>query len=213
MIRIVLSDDHAIVRAGLKQMFAIMPDMEVVAEAMDGESTLQALRHTRCDIVLMDLNMPGLNGPDLIARVKSHWPSLPILVLSMHDTAQVASRALKAGANGYVTKDSEPKVLLAAIRKIVGGERYISAEVAHKLALLATTHEDQPVHHALSDRESDVFQYLVKGLGVNEIAQVLRISNKTVSTHKARLLEKMQMSSVAELTRYALSHGLLDDAL
>lgn len=100
--------EDAIVRAGLKQLFAIMPDMEVVAQAMDGESTLQALRHTRCDIVLMDLNMPGRNGPDLIARVKSHWPSLPILVLSMHDTAQVALRALKAGAHGYVTKDSEP---------------------------------------------------------------------------------------------------------
>ena len=138
MIRIVIVDDHAIVRAGLKQMFAIMPDMEVVAEAVDGESALDTLRVTRCDILLLDINMPGCSGPDLITRVKAHWPSQPILVLSMHDTAQVASRALKAGADGYVTKDSEPEVLLAAIRKIAAGGRFISGEVAQKMALMAT---------------------------------------------------------------------------
>lgn len=210
MIRIVIADDHAIVRAGLKQMFAIMPEMEVIAEAVDGDSVLETLRVTRCDILLLDINMPGFSGPDLIARVKAHWPSQPILVLSMHDTAQVASRALKAGADGYVTKDSEPQVLLSAIRKIAAGGRFISSEVAQKLALMATTSGHLMPHNALSDREFDVFKCLIKGLGVNDIAKQLSISNKTVSTHKARLLEKMQMTSVAELTRYAMDNELLD---
>jgi DNA-binding NarL/FixJ family response regulator len=210
MIRIVIADDHAIVRAGLKQMFAIMPEMEVIAEAVDGDSVLETLRQTRNDILLLDLNMPGISGPDLIARVKAHWPSQPILVLSMHDTAQVASRALKAGADGYVTKDSEPVDLLAAIRKVAAGGRYISSEVAQKMALLATASGDVLPHNALSDREFDVFKLLVKGMGVNDIAEHLSISNKTVSTHKARLLEKMQMSSIAELTRYAMDNQLLD---
>lgn len=210
MIRIVIADDHAIVRAGLKQMFAIMPEMEVVAEAVDGESVLEILRHTRSDVLLLDLNMPGISGPELIGRLKSHWPSQPILVLSMHDTAQIASRALKAGADGYVTKDSEPQVLLSAIRKVSAGGRFISSEVAQKLALMATTSGDSLPHNALSVREFDVFRCLIKGLGVNDIADQLSISNKTVSTHKARLLEKMQMSSVAELTRYAMDNQLFD---
>lgn len=210
MIRIVIAEDHAIVRAGLKQMFAIMPEMEVVAEAVDGDSVLDTLRITRCDILLLDLNMPGMSGPDLIARIKAHWPTQPVLVLSMHDTAQVASRALKAGADGYVTKDSEPEVLLAAIRRVAAGGRFISSEVAQKMALLATVNGDLMPHNALSGREFDVFKCLVKGLGVNDIADKLSISNKTVSTHKARLLDKMHMTSVAELTRYAMDNQLLD---
>jgi DNA-binding NarL/FixJ family response regulator len=210
MIRIILADDHAIVRAGLKQMFAIMPEMEVVAEAVDGDSVLETLRHIRCDVLLLDLNMPGISGTDLLGRLKAHWPAQPVLVLSMHDTAQVASRALKAGADGYVTKDSEPEVLLAAIRRVAAGGRYISSEVAQKMALLATANGDKLPHNALSGREYDVFRCLVKGLGVNDIAEQLNISNKTVSTHKARLLEKMHMSSIAELTRYAMDNQLLD---
>mgnify|MGYP000291181632 FL=1 len=210
MIRIVLAEDHAIVRAGLKQMFAIMPDMEVIAEAVDGDSVLDCLRQTRCDILLLDLNMPGLSGADLIARVRSHWPQQAILVLSMHDTAQIASRALKAGANGYVTKDSEPEVLLSAIRKVAAGGRFISAEVAQKLALQATTTGEQLPHISLSEREFGVFKCLILGMGVNDIAEQMHISNKTVSTHKARLLEKMHLSSVAELTRYAMDNQLFD---
>jgi DNA-binding NarL/FixJ family response regulator len=171
---------------------------------------LETLRRSRCDILLLDMNMPGISGPDLIARVKSHWPAQPVLVLSMHDTAQIASRALKAGADGYVTKDSEPAVLLEAIRKVAAGGRFISGEVAQKMALLVTGSGDMVPHNSLSDREFDVFKCLVKGLGVNDIAEQLHISNKTVSTHKARLLEKMHMSSVAELTRYALDNQLID---
>lgn len=210
MIRIIIADDHAIVRAGLKQMFAIMPEMEVVAEADDGDSVLETLRRTRSDVLLLDLNMPGVSGPELIARIKSHWPSQPILVLSMHDTAQIASRALKAGADGYVTKDSEPQVLLDAIRRVAAGGRFISSEVAQKMALLATTSGDVLPHNTLSVREFDVFKCLIKGLAVNDIADQLAISNKTVSTHKARLLEKMNMTSIAELTRYAVDNQLFD---
>lgn len=210
MIRIVLAEDHAIVRAGLKQMFAIMPDMEVIAAAVDGESVLECLRQNRSDILLLDLNMPGISGVDLIARVRAHWPQQAILVLSMHDTAQIASRALKAGANGYVTKDSEPEVLLNAIRKVAAGGRFISAEVAQKLALQATSSGEQLPHINLSDREFGVFKCLINGMGVNDIAGQMRISNKTVSTHKARLLEKMNLSSVADLTRYAIDNQLFD---
>lgn len=210
MIRIILAEDHAIVRAGLKQMFAIMPDMEVIAEAVDGDSVLECLRQNRSDILLLDLNMPGVSGADLIARVRAHWPQQAILVLSMHDTAQIASRALKAGANGYVTKDSEPEVLLNAIRKVAAGGRFISAEVAQKLALQATTSGEQLPHSSLSEREFGVFKCLILGMGVNDIAEQMHISNKTVSTHKARLLEKMQLSSVAELTRYAMDNQLFD---
>jgi DNA-binding NarL/FixJ family response regulator len=155
MIRLVIAEDHAIVRAGLKQMFAIMPEMEVVAEAEDGESVMETLRRTRCDVLLLDLNMPGISGTDLIVRLKSHWPNQPILVLSMHDTAQIASRALKAGADGYVTKDSEPQVLLDAIRKVAAGGRFISSEVAQEMALLATTNGDLLQHNALSVHEFD----------------------------------------------------------
>ena len=184
MIRIVIADDHAIVRAGLKKMFAIMPEMEVVAEAVDGDSALGILRVTRCDILLLDINMPGFSGPDLITRLKSHWPDLPILVLSMHDTAQVALRALKAGADGYMTKDSEPEVLLAAIRKIAAGGRFISSEVAQKMALMATSSGSLSPHSTLSDREFDVFNCLVKGLGVNDIAKQLdRKSTRLNSSH------------------------------
>jgi DNA-binding NarL/FixJ family response regulator len=210
MIKICIADDHAIVRAGLKQMFAIVPGMEVVAEAVDADDVLDTLRQKLCDVLLLDLNMPGISGIDLIARIKAHWPTQPVLVLSMHDTAQVASRALKAGADGYVTKDSEPEVLLAAIRKVASGGRFISAEVAQKMALLATATGDRLPHNVLSAREVDVFKCLVKGLGVNDIAERLKISNKTVSTHKARLLEKMRMASVAELTRYAMDHQLME---
>jgi DNA-binding NarL/FixJ family response regulator len=191
-------------------MFAIVPGMEVVAEAVDADDVLDTLRQKLCDVLLLDLNMPGISGIDLIARIKAHWPTQPVLVLSMHDTAQVASRALKAGADGYVTKDSEPEVLLAAIRKVASGGRFISAEVAQKMALLATATGDRLPHNVLSAREFDVFKCLVKGLGVNDIAERLKISNKTVSTHKARLLEKMRMASVAELTRYAMDHQLME---
>jgi len=210
MIRLLLADDHAIVRSGLKQLFTLAPDIQVVAEAVDGATVLDALRQQRPDLLLLDINMPGLSGPDLIARVKSHWSDLPILVLSMHNEPQVAARVLKAGASGYVTKDSEMEVLLGAIRKVAGGGKFIVPELAEKLVFDLSLGRDKLPHQSLSDRELEVLGLLVAGKGVNEIAEQLCISNKTVSTHKTRLLEKMNLSGTAELVRYAMQHGLLD---
>lgn len=210
MIRLMISDDHAILRGGLRQLLSLAPDIEVQAEAGDGAQVLEELRRALPDLLLLDINMPGLSGPDLIARIKSHWPDLPILVLSMHNEAQVAARALKAGASGYVTKDSEMDVLLTAIRKVAGGGKFIVPELAEKLVFDVSLGSDRLPHQALSDRELEVFRLLVAGQGVNEIAEQLCISNKTVSTHKTRLLEKLNLGSTAELVRYAMQHGLLN---
>lgn len=207
MIRLTLADDHAIVRSGLKQLFSLSPDLQVAAEAVDGGQLLESLRRELPDLVLLDINMPGLSGAGLITRIKSHWPTLPVLVLSMHNEPQVAARVLKAGASGYVTKDSEMDVLLAAIRKVAGGGRYLVPELAEKLAFEQSLAGNGPAHVTLSDREREVFRLLAAGKGVNEIAAELCISNKTVSTHKARLMEKLNLGNTADLVRYAMAHG------
>ena len=209
MIRLLLADDHAIVRSGLKQLFSLAPDLRVVGEAMDGAGLMEALRAQMPDLVLLDINMPGVSGPDLIARIRSHWPALPLLVLSMHNEPQVAARVLKAGASGYVTKDSDMDVLLAAIRRVAGGGRFIVPELAERLVFDVTLNIDQLPHSLLSERELEVFKLLVAGMGVNDIATQLCISNKTVSTHKTRLMEKMNLVSTAGLVRYALHHRLV----
>ncbi len=209
MIRLVLADDHAIVRGGLKQIFALVPDIEVVAEAVNGSEVLACLRQAPFDLLLLDMNMPGISGADLITRVKAHSADLPILVLSMHNETQVAARALKAGANGYITKDCEPDILLAAIRKVAAKGQYIAPELAEKMVFDATSTAQRPAHSLLTGRELEVFRLLTTGKGVNEIATELAISNKTVSTHKARLMEKMKLSSMADLMRYAMQHDLL----
>lgn len=210
MIRLLIADDHAIVRSGLKQVFSLAPDLEVVGEAINGNEVLAFLRQQIPDLLLLDINMPGLSGPDLIARVKAHWADLPILVLSMHNEVQIAARVLKAGANGYVTKDSEMDVLLGAIRRVAGGGKFIAPELAEKLVFDMSIASEKPAYMTLSDRELEVFRLLVAGKGVNDIAEQLCISNKTVSTHKTRLMEKLNLSGVAELTRYAMQHGLLN---
>ncbi len=209
MIRLVIADDHAIVRSGLKQVFSLAPDLAVVGEAVNGNEVLAFLRQQVPDLLLLDINMPGLSGPDLITRVRAHWADLPILVLSMHNEVQVAARVLKAGANGYVTKDSEMDVLLGAIRRVAGGGKFIAPELAEKLVFDMSIAGEKPAHMSLSDRELEVFRLLVAGKGINDIAGQLCISNKTVSTHKTRLMEKLNLSGVAELTRYAMQHGLL----
>lgn len=210
MTRIVIAEDHAIVRGGLKQIFSITPGLEVVAEAVSGDEVLGTIAATPCDLLLLDINLPGLSGVDLIGRVKAHHPALPVLILTMHDSPHVASRMIKAGADGYITKDSEPEVLISAIRKVARGERYVAPDIALKMALMATAPAGAAPHTALSDRENEVFLWLIKGLGVNEIAAQLKISNKTVSTHKMRLMEKLQAGSHSDLMRYAMQHKLLD---
>jgi DNA-binding NarL/FixJ family response regulator len=210
MIRVLLADDHTIMREGLKQLFAVVGGIEVVAEAEQGAQLLERLRHVAVDLLLLDMTMPGISGEDLIGRVRAHHPSLPILVLSMHDEPQIAQRALKAGANGYVTKDQDPETLVAAIRKTACGGRFLDPALAERMAFEATGVEAAPQHAALSNREFQIMRLLARGLTVNDIALDLSISNKTVSTHKARLMEKMGFASNADLVRYALAHQLID---
>ena len=208
MIRILIADDHTLVREGLKQILAAAPDIEISAEAADGDAALASVRSGDFDLVLLDLSMPGLSGIDLIKRLKIEKPKLRILVLSMHGEQQYAARALKAGASGYLTKDSASARLLDAIRKIAAGGVHISETAAAQLAAGAVPGGDAPLHTTLSDREYEVFRLLVAGRGPTEIADLLHLSVKTVSTHKSHLLQKMGMQSTAELVRYALKHKL-----
>jgi DNA-binding NarL/FixJ family response regulator len=210
MIRVVMADDHTILREGLKQILSAAEGIEVVGEATDGHEVLQHVRNTDCDVLLLDLSMPGRSGMELIKQVKSERPRLRILVLSMHGEQQYAVRAVRAGASGYLTKDSAATQLVAAIRKVAAGGAFISAEVAEQLALSAMPRAEGPPHAALSDREYEVFRLLVAGRTVTDIAEKLTLSVKTVSTHKARLMEKMGMATQADLIRYAIAHGLAD---
>ncbi|MBC5767002.1 response regulator [Ramlibacter albus] len=211
MIRVVLADDHAIVREGLKRIVGDVEGMSVVGEAADGTEVIKRVRELEFDVLVLDLSMPGRSGMELIKQVKAEKPKLRILVLSMHQETQYAMRAIKSGASGYLTKESAPGQLEQAIRKIAGGGAYISAEVAEQLALGAMPGggDDAP-HESLSDREFQVFKLLVDGVSVSDIAGQLNLSVKTVSTHKANLLQKLGLSNQTELVRYAMKHGLAD---
>ena len=212
MIRIVLADDHAIVREGLKRIVADVPDFSVVGEAADGAGVLQAVRGLEFDVLVLDLSMPGRSGMELIKLVKAEQPKLRILVLSMHQETQYAVRAIKSGASGYLTKESAPAQLEQAIRKIAGGGAYISTEVAEQLALGAMPDAAAAPHESLSDREFEVLRQLAGGASVTEIAAALKLSVKTVSTHKANGMAKMGLANQSELVRYALKHGLIEDS-
>ena len=211
MIQLLLVDDHALVREGLKQLFALTSDIVIAAEATNGSQLLEALQTQRFDVVLLDITMPGISGPDLIVRVKAHANAPPVLILSMHNEPQIARRALAAGAAGYLTKDNNPEVLLAAVRKVASGGRFIDPVLAQSIAL-EITQPGSPaaLHEHLSDRELQIFTLLARGTSVNDIADQLVISNKTVSTHKARLMEKMNLASNADLVRYALHHRIIE---
>ena len=193
----------------MKQIFALVPDFEVVGEAINGSEVLECLRHAPFDLLLLDLNMPGISGADLITRIRAHRADLPVLVLSMHNEPQVAARMLKAGASGYITKDCEPDILLAAIRKVSANGKYIDPDLAEKMVFDVTSTALAPLHSRLSDRELEVFRLLTTGKCVNEIAKQLAISNKTVSTHKVRLMVKMNLTSMADLMRYAMQHDIM----
>jgi DNA-binding NarL/FixJ family response regulator len=208
MIRLVIADDHAIVREGLKRIVSEAADLQVEAEAADGNEVMAIVRERDFDVLVTDLSMPGRSGMELIKLVKSEKPKLRILVLSMHQESQYAVRAIKSGASGYLTKESAPGQLVQAIRKIAAGGAYISAEVAEQLALGAMPGGEKPPHEALSDREFEVFRQLVAGSSVTEIAAALKLSVKTVSTHKANLMAKLGIGNQSELVRYAIRHGL-----
>ncbi len=210
MIRIVLADDHAIVREGLKHILSNEQEFAVVAEAGDGHEVLRIVRELPFDLLVLDLSMPGRSGMELIKLVHAEKPRVRILVLSMHQEAQYAVRAIKSGASGYLTKESAPAELAQALRKIAAGGAYVTAEVAQALALGAMPGADRPPHQTLSTREFDVFERLVAGESVTDIAQTLHLSVKTVSTHKANLMAKLGVGSAPDLVRYAIRHGLAD---
>ena len=204
MIRVLLADDHEIVRDGLKRILAATTDLEVAGEASGGGEALALVKANDYDVAMLDMSMPGLSGLDLIKRLKLEKPKLRILVLSMHGESQYAARALKAGASGYLNKDSAAELLLSALRKVAAGGVHIGEAAA---ATLLQSRGKSP-HEALSDREFEVMRLLVEGLGPTEIGERLHLSVKTVSTHKTRILEKLGLGSTAELVRYALEHRL-----
>jgi DNA-binding NarL/FixJ family response regulator len=208
MIRILIADDHAIVRGGLKQIIATTADIVVAAEAAQGSEVVDKLRNCAVDLLLLDMTMPGISGIDLIRRVRAEQPALPVLVLSIHDEAQVASRALRAGATGYLTKDSDPDVLLTAIRKLADGGRFIDPKLVDAM-VFETQRADVAPHEVLSDREFQVLQMLAAGKSINEIADTCSLSAKTISTHKMRLMQKLGLVNNAEVIRYAIRHGLI----
>lgn len=212
MIRIVIADDHPIVREGIKQLLSAVPDLGVVGEAQDGHEVMQYVREREFEVLVLDLSMPGKSGIELIKQVREEKPKLRILVLTMHQEHQYAVRAIKAGAAGYLTKESAAAQLVEAIRKVAGGGAFVTAAVAEQLALSTMPRADSPPHQRLSDREFQVFRLLASGRSVSDIAAELSLSVKTVSTHKARLMQKMNLNNPAELVRYALHHRLIDDA-
>jgi two-component system invasion response regulator UvrY len=205
MIRVLLVDDHSIVRDGLKRILAATPDLEVAGEAASGEAALALVKANDYDLAMLDMSMPGLSGIDLIKRLKLEKPTLRILVLSMHGEQQYAARALKAGASGYLNKDSAAELLLGALRKIAAGGVHIGEAAAASLLQSG----NQPAHETLSDREFEVLRLLVDGLCPTVIGERLHLSVKTVSTHKTRILEKLNVRSTAELVRYAIENRLL----
>lgn len=211
MIRILLADDHTLIRDGLKQIFADTEDLQVAGEAASGHEVLARVREGEWDILLLDLSMPGRSGLELVKQIKSEKPRLPILVLSMHDAEQYALRAMRAGASGYLTKDSEAPQLIEVVRKIARGGVFVSPAVAEQMAREIMPGTTSLPHTVLSDREYQVFRMIASGSGIGEIALELALSVKTVSTHKTRIMQKMNLANQTELVRYALRHKLLDE--
>lgn len=208
---VLVADDHAIIRDGLRKILADTGDFVVAGEAANGNTALQAVRERDWALVILDISMPGRNGLELIKLIRQERPRLPVLIFSMHHEEQYAVRAIRAGASGYLSKESDMDLLLPALRKLVGGGRYISPKVAELLAMDLAPHSEDLPHTALSDREFEVFSRIVRGTSLTAIAQELSLSIKTVSTHKSNLLHKMQLTSQVDLVRYAMEHQLLDD--
>ena len=209
MIKVLIADDHTVVRQGLKQILSDDPQLSVVGEAADGNEVLAALETLSVDVLVLDITMPGRNGLDVLKEVKRKRPTLPVLVLSMHPEDQFAIRILRAGAAGYITKESAPEELVGALRKVCSGGKYVSPQLAEKLAVFIEDETTRPPHEKLSDREFEVLRMLALGKTVTEVAEELLLSVKTVSTYRSRVLEKMKMTSNADLTRYALQNGLI----
>jgi DNA-binding NarL/FixJ family response regulator len=209
MIRVLIADDHAIVRRGIKQIVAEIPIVETVDEASNGQEVLSKVAKGDYHIVLLDISMPGRSGLEVLKQLKSEKPRLPVLILSMHPEEQYAVRALKAGASGYLTKESAPDELIAAVQKILQGGKYVSASLAERFVAELSAPAEKAVHQTLSDREYEILCMIASGKTVSEIGEELALSVKTVSTYRARILAKMNMKNNAELTRYAIENALL----
>lgn len=212
MTKVLLADDHTLVRDGLRHILEGTSGFEVVGEAYDGPTTISLVRGTPADVLVLDLSMPGRNGIELVKQIKEELPTLRVLVLTMHAEQQYAVRAFKAGASGYLTKESASKELVSALTKISAGGVYVSLSMAERLAQSLNEPTDMLPHQRLSDREFDVFRRIASGQTISEIANELCVSAKTVSTYKTRILEKMQMPHEAALVRYAIQHKLFEDS-
>jgi DNA-binding NarL/FixJ family response regulator len=209
MIKVLIADDHPVVRRGLRQILAETDDIHVGGEAGSAEDVVRAVRDERWDVVVLDISLPGKTGIELIGDVRRERPETRVLILTVHPAEQYAVRAIKGGASGFLNKESAPEKLTTAIRKIAGGGRYISAELAETLASVLAGESNGPPHERLSDREFEIMKLLASGKTVSEVAQGLCLSVKTVSTHRTRLLRKMNMKTNAELTSYAVRQGLV----
>ncbi|MDE3021810.1 MAG: response regulator transcription factor [Pseudomonadota bacterium] len=213
MIEILIADDHTIFRDGLKQIISDEPDMVVAGEAMDGNEVLHKIRERHWDLLILDMSMPGKNGIALIQQIKALYPDLPVLILSMHHENQFAIQAIKAGASGYITKNSATSQLIDGIRKIFSGGMFMSSGIAEKFAMLLRNPSSSLPHTLLTAREFQVFQMLVEGQKLSQIAATLTLSIKTVSTHKTNILQKMNLATTASLVHYAIRQHLFEDGL
>ncbi|MDT8324731.1 MAG: response regulator transcription factor [Bacteroidota bacterium] len=210
MINILIADDHVLFREGLKQILGKHRELRVIDEAGSGNEAMQKILHSNCDVVILDISMPGRSGLDILAEIRKVKPSLPVLIVSMHPEDQYAVRVLRAGASGYLTKESAASELISAIHKVASGGRYISASVAERLADAIESDRAEAPHHALSNREFQVMRMLAAGKTLKEIAEDLILSEKTITTYRARILEKMDLRNNVELSHYAIKHDLLD---
>ncbi len=211
MTKVLIADDHPIVRQGLKQILSEEPDMETFGEAKNSHEVLELVEQQNWDIVILDITMPGRGGLEVLKELKQDYPKLPVLVLSIHPEDQYAVRALKAGAAGYMTKESAPEELIKAMRAVLKGKKYISPSLAEKLAYYLEREDQKNLHETLSDREYQVMCMISSGKSIKEIAEILSLSIKTISTYRARIFEKMKMKSNAELIRYAINNQLVEN--
>ena len=210
MIRIIVADDHHLIREGFKKTINREIDMEVVYSAENGEELLTSIQKVESDVIVLDINMPGRSGLDLIKDIRALAPDTKILILSMYSEDRFAVRALKNGASGYITKESAPEEMVNAIRKVHDRGKYVSQSLAEKLAFNLDSSADQPLHERLSDREFQVFQLIGNGKTMNDITAALNLSLSTVTTYRTRILEKMNFKSNAEIIHYAIKSGLVD---
>ena len=210
MIRVLIADDHAILRRGLEEILVREIEGVVCGEAENAQQVFAQVQNHSWDLVILDLSMPGRSGLDVLRDLKRTRPKVPVLMLSMHPEDQYGKRVLRAGASGYMNKESAPEELIKAIRKVLAGGRYVSAALAEKLALDLFAESEQPLHERLSDRELEVLRMMGSGRTISQIGEELHLSVTTVSTYRARILEKMNMTTTAELMHYAFRSQLVD---